>query len=959
MTRINTRSAVYRAFAWALPVLCLGLAEISRVRAADSPLHRRIDAALDGARVAPEPELVDDAVFLRRAFLDLTGRIPSSRRARAFLADASGDKRARLIDELLASPEHVRHMAITLDVTWIERRSDPHVKTDAWRDFLFSQFQTNTPYTTLASRVVAADGADAKNNGPAKFFLAREAEQHALTRDVSRMFFGKDVQCAQCHDHPRIEDYTMREYYGVNAFLNRTYLFRPDKKKPGVVGENPTGEANYKSVFTEAEGQSRPRLPGDLEITEPVVKKGDEYKVKPDKKNKNLRPIPAYSRRAQLARLFADGGNLQFRRNIVNRLWAHMMGRGIVEPVDFHHTDNPPTHPDLLNLLASEFANMNFDMRAFLRELALSRAYQRSFDLPSSLGADLESLETRLAQLDADYEAAAAKASGAVAGFERLKASISEKRAAIAANHADIDKREKAAAGLLKSRDVAKKAADGAAKPYHERRGKLESLAEAAAKAAQAAGALKEDKELAKAASLFEDRRAKLEAEVVKLKTEFDAKSAKLKAAEASLGAANHALRDLRSEAEVAAAELRKLQARFIDEDRKRADAKLRASRVRQQRDAARQLIETARLESQMTKARDQAGKARIAVEENGKLTEQLAVAVLALDAKLPSAQMAVDKALARKTEVSTATMLAADDLRETRKALTQANVGEPDKDGDPADALLKRKRTLEAELANLDRQSNAVSEEFLKAGRELIDLKAAIRDGGRRLEEAKASRPGLLAGLRSAEAKAGEAAAKAEVALSRLTDSLSARFTVGGLTPLSPEQLCWSMLQATGESDKQARAGSAEFDKKNPLDKGAEAASEREAAKATFVEQYVYGKLKGQESNFVSLFGSAAGSPQNAFFATPDQALFFANAGNVRGWLNPSGDNLTDRLGKVEDPEAFAEELYLSVLTREPTPVEARDVKTFLDQHGKDRKTAARELAWALLTSIEFRFRH
>ena len=166
-------------------------------------------------------------------------------------------------------------------------------------------------------------------------------------------------------------------------------------------------------------------------------------------------------------------------------------------------------------------------------------------------------------------------------------------------------------------------------------------------------------------------------------------------------------------------------------------------------------------------------------------------------------------------------------------------------------------------------------------------------------------------------------------------------------------------MLLATGEAQKHTRAGVAEFEKKNPLKKGAKAVPARATERDKFVEKYVYGKLKSQETNFISLFGSAAGSPQNAFFATPDQALFFANGGNVRGWLNPSGSNLTERLSKLEKPEAFAEELYLSVLTRRPDAVEIEDVKRDLAARGADRKTAAQELAWGLLTSIEFRFRH
>ena len=118
-------------------------------------------------------------------------------------------------------------------------------------------------------------------------------------------------------------------------------------------------------------------------------------------------------------------------------------------------------------------------------------------------------------------------------------------------------------------------------------------------------------------------------------------------------------------------------------------------------------------------------------------------------------------------------------------------------------------------------------------------------------------------------------------------------------------------------------------------------------------------GKLKGNVTEFVKLFGAGAGQPQHEFFATVDQSLFFANGGQVRGWLIPSGGNLTDRLMKTEDSKALAEELYLSLLTRLPTAEETTDVAAYLAANKDKKNEAVQELAWALLTSTEFRFNH
>ncbi|MEK6239805.1 MAG: DUF1549 domain-containing protein, partial [Planctomycetales bacterium] len=352
---------------------------------AEEPLRVRIDQLIDQGHIGQVADSASDADFLRRVYLDWTGAIPTSEEARKFLDDPSPDKRTKLIDHLLDSKEFVRRMATQFDLMLMERRADKHVKSGEWSEYLRASVEQNKPYNQLAAEILGADGADPKGRAAAKFFLDREASPDLLTREVGRMFFGMDLECAQCHDHPLIDDYLQADYYGVQAFVSRTYLFQPDKKKPAVLAEKAEGVVKFKSVFTDEEGVTRPRLPGASEIDEPSFKKGEEYQVKPDPKKKTLRPIPKYSRRARLAQLATDGSNAAFNRNIVNRLWAMMMGRGLVHPVDLHHTGNPPTHPELLDLLADEFVKMKFDVKALLRELALTKTYQRSGELASDL----------------------------------------------------------------------------------------------------------------------------------------------------------------------------------------------------------------------------------------------------------------------------------------------------------------------------------------------------------------------------------------------------------------------------------------------------------------------------------------------------------------------------------------------------------------------------------------------
>lgn len=351
---------------------------------ADVPLHLRIDqliAAATPGYAKKAAALASDAEFLRRITLDLTGTIPTAEAARAFLKDQSPQKREALIDRLLASPECARHLANTFDVMLMERRDGSQVPAEQWKEFLRASFAANKPWDQLTREILGSDGADPATRPAARFFLDRQAEPHLLTRDISRLFLGMNLQCAQCHDHPKIEDYTQEDYYGLFAFLNRTVLFRDRAKRISYLGEKADGDVTFVSVFdpakkTKASGPHMPDLPG---FKEPAPEKGKEYVVAPAN---DKRPVPRYSRRALLAPKLTDPANVAFRRNIANRLWALLLGRGIVHPLDLDHGANPPSHPELLTLLADDLAAHKFDMRYFLAQVAKSRTYQLSSELP-------------------------------------------------------------------------------------------------------------------------------------------------------------------------------------------------------------------------------------------------------------------------------------------------------------------------------------------------------------------------------------------------------------------------------------------------------------------------------------------------------------------------------------------------------------------------------------------------
>lgn len=361
--------------------VCLLVAAFSRAQ----PLHQRVDVLI--AKGFPNYEkqaapLAGDAEFLRRITLDLTGTIPTADETRAFLNDKDADKRTKLIDKLLASPGYARRMTWHFDTMLLERRNGPKVARPLWEEFLRSSFEANKPLDQLVKEILSADGVDAKARGPAKFFLDRDLEPNLTTRDIGRVFLGRNLQCAQCHDSPVVDDYKQEHYYGIQAFLNRSFLFPNPQAPTAVIAEKAEGETSFTSVFDKSKAvkSTGPKMPKGKAIGEPKFEKGKEYKVAPAK---DVRPIPNFSRREQLAASIVESP--YFARNAANRLWALMMGRGIVHPLDLDHKDNPPSHPELLDLLAKEFAAHKHDIKWLIRELALSKTYQRTSEIPSQL----------------------------------------------------------------------------------------------------------------------------------------------------------------------------------------------------------------------------------------------------------------------------------------------------------------------------------------------------------------------------------------------------------------------------------------------------------------------------------------------------------------------------------------------------------------------------------------------
>jgi len=339
-------------------------AALAREPAADKSnpaayVDRLVNAKLHELQYVPST-LCDDATFVRRIHLDLTGLLPTAEQVRTFQAAAASDSaaaRAKLIDELLATEEFARHWAqkeadlyrVNPQVLDVELMKTDSRKVLAGRAALFNvwlvdEWRKNTPYDRHVRELLTSMG-DTHAVGPTNFFEA-VPKQDEVSEATAQLFMGSRINCAKCHNHP-FESWTQDDYYRIVAVFTRV---RQDDDKITVAK---SGEASNPST-------GKVMVPWGLDPT-----------LKPTS------PADADRRQAFSAWL-TKPANPFFARVAVNRLWAHLLGRGIVHPVDDFRSSNPPTNPELLDALAADFERSGYDRKAMIRTIALSRAYQRS-----------------------------------------------------------------------------------------------------------------------------------------------------------------------------------------------------------------------------------------------------------------------------------------------------------------------------------------------------------------------------------------------------------------------------------------------------------------------------------------------------------------------------------------------------------------------------------------------------
>ncbi len=319
----------------------------------------------------------DDATLIRRLTLDLAGRIPTVAEFQKFIASTDPDKRVRLVDRLMASPGFVRHQATELDAMLMAGSRG------SLRDYLVPAAAENRPWDRMFRELMLPDQTDKLGKAAAQYLRPKVRDLDRLTADVSSTFFGVNISCAQCHDHPLVRDWKQDHFFGMKSFLSRTFV--SGNGNTGFLGEHAYGTIRFKTT-EDVERQARMMFLTGRQVDEPDAKppsKEDQKKEKEAldraKKDKVPPPAPKFSARAKLVEVALQPGDREFfAKAIVNRIWYRLFGQGLVMPLDQMHSANPPSHPELLAWLARDTADHGYDLRRLIRELVLTEAYARS-----------------------------------------------------------------------------------------------------------------------------------------------------------------------------------------------------------------------------------------------------------------------------------------------------------------------------------------------------------------------------------------------------------------------------------------------------------------------------------------------------------------------------------------------------------------------------------------------------
>lgn len=374
--------------------LFVGVLLAAQIVSADDPesAARQIDQLMQQywsqLKVTPAAQTTDEQ-FVRRVFLDVVGRIPTIQERETFLADQREHKREHLVDVLLSSEDSVQHLADVFDTLLMgrgERKDDNRRRQHQWRSWLETVFRDNRPWNDVVADILIARPQSPADQGVVWFLYERENRHQEIAEAIAPAFFGIRIECAQCHDHMVAIEIEQRHYWGLVAFFNRSQ--NRDTPQGPRVAESAIGGF---SEFANLEGGSSPNLLTFFQartVPEARPEKDAEQQDRDElyvASNVEGAPrVPKFSRREAFVNEIVRDHPL-IARAFVNRIWALLLGRGIVHPFDEMDSVHPPAHPELLDWLAEDFRESNGNIRRLIRMIVLSQAYQLQSQRPTGV----------------------------------------------------------------------------------------------------------------------------------------------------------------------------------------------------------------------------------------------------------------------------------------------------------------------------------------------------------------------------------------------------------------------------------------------------------------------------------------------------------------------------------------------------------------------------------------------
>lgn len=339
-----------------------------------------IDAFIQHAHQSADRSSVDvcsDRVFVRRVYLDLLGRIPNQAEQQSFLQLAEENRREQLVEVLLGVEEHAAYMARIFDVILMGRNESKLSQREryGWLGYLESVFKSNKPWDEVSRDVLLARAAG-EREGHLWYFYEREDNHQDIAEAVAKGFFGIDIACAQCHDHPLAMEIGQEHYWGLVSFFKRSKNAKVDNEiriSESAIG----GFDRYANALDGSTDESRLVFLERNEVMEPRPEdpaKEEDCDELYEAAEGEIR-VPKFSRRERFVKEILEG-HPRLARSMVNRAWALMIGRGLVHPVDEMDSMHPASHPELLDWLAEDFVENNYDVRRLFRMIATSRVYQ-------------------------------------------------------------------------------------------------------------------------------------------------------------------------------------------------------------------------------------------------------------------------------------------------------------------------------------------------------------------------------------------------------------------------------------------------------------------------------------------------------------------------------------------------------------------------------------------------------